>query len=212
MIGKRIALASALTSALAVLPTLALAQQDEAAQTRWTTANVLPDKPFGDIDVSAAGTTASQAKTFLDSLSGREVVELLSRCNVISPVALRYGRADKDSGSDAANARPVDPEANNAADVADGHGPGGAGNDPAGAGNAMEDIGMAAGSNAANRAGANGNDAAVDIGRQVLDEAREGNARVNAGGGGAAASAFPQQATTLCNNINDAIFAQNAAP
>jgi hypothetical protein len=50
----------------------------------WTTDNVPADRPFGNIDVSRAGATTAQVRTWAQTRTPMERNELSGRCDVIS--------------------------------------------------------------------------------------------------------------------------------
>ncbi|MGD9740391.1 MAG: hypothetical protein AB7S41_18195 [Parvibaculaceae bacterium] len=60
-------------------------EPDPGDLARYDAANVDPAFPFGDIDVTAAGTTREEVLAFLRSLTGAQVLETIQRCHVISP-------------------------------------------------------------------------------------------------------------------------------
>ena len=53
----------------------------------WTTTNVPAERPFGNIDVSRAGTTTAQVRTWAQGRTPMERDELSGRCQVISDQA-----------------------------------------------------------------------------------------------------------------------------
>ena len=53
----------------------------------WTPDNVPPARPFGNIDVSRAGTTTAQVRTWAQGRTPMERNELSGRCQVISDPA-----------------------------------------------------------------------------------------------------------------------------
>lgn len=50
----------------------------------WTADNVSAARPFGTIDISGAGTTAGQVRTWSDGRTPQERSELNGRCSVIN--------------------------------------------------------------------------------------------------------------------------------
>ena len=53
----------------------------------WTTENVSPEQPFGTIDVSDAGKTTAQVRTWAQGRTPMERNELSGRCQVIDDPA-----------------------------------------------------------------------------------------------------------------------------
>ena len=200
---------------------------------RWNSTNVDPATPFGDIDITAAGRTASDVRTYLADLSGEEVIELIGRCSVISPTTLASFGGNRNQGL-GVNA---DGNQNNAAGGANvagaaggqsaaggaagniGVGAAGAGAGVgvnAGVGGAQANLGGAAGGQAG--AGGAGAGAAGGAGAQAGGQvaanqagAPGGNAMGDANAMGRAnAAGYQQNATTFCTNLASAIFGNDA--
>lgn len=53
----------------------------------WTTDNVSAERPFGNIDVSRAGTTTAQVRTWAQTRTPMERNELSGRCDIIADPA-----------------------------------------------------------------------------------------------------------------------------
>jgi hypothetical protein len=211
----------------------AMAQDAAAAgpsTLKWNSTNVDPANPFGDIDVTAAGSTAAEVETYLAGLSGDQVIELLGRCSVITPTILANlggpampalrgsGNAGIAASAQGAitrmNAMPGMAGADAGAGVA------GAANPAPGAGGAAANLGGGA---AGMGGGAGAAPNAADAGAQ----ANLGNAAEQAGmmgegaplvGGAAAGGAmggmtpmggYQQAATDFCSNLTTAIFGED---
>jgi hypothetical protein len=54
------------------------------SQGPWTADNVTATRPFGNIDVSGAGTSTDSVRTWTRGRSGSELSELSARCGVIN--------------------------------------------------------------------------------------------------------------------------------
>jgi hypothetical protein len=53
----------------------------------WTVENITPAQPFGNVDISRAGTTTAQVRTWAQGRTPMERNELSGRCQVISDPA-----------------------------------------------------------------------------------------------------------------------------
>jgi len=58
--------------------------QTPSSQGPWTADNVTAARPFGDINIQAAGTTTESVRTWVQGRSPAERAELSGRCNVIT--------------------------------------------------------------------------------------------------------------------------------
>src|SRR5215207_8712123 len=74
------------STAFAQDPAPAGVEPDPGDLARYDAANVDPARPFGDIDVTAAGATPEEVLTFLRGLTGAQVLETIQRCQVVAPV------------------------------------------------------------------------------------------------------------------------------
>jgi hypothetical protein len=68
-----------------------------------------PSRPFGALDIGAAGTTAEQVGAFASGLSGKELIELIGRCDYILAASGGMGMGSVSPEMTGATAMGVDP-------------------------------------------------------------------------------------------------------
>jgi hypothetical protein len=205
------------------VPAIANAQDASTSASTWTTANVDAANPFGSIDTSTAGSTASDVGTFAAGLTGQQVIELLGRCNVVLGSTGGMGNAAFASNSAMGGAGTVgsgnmgtDQTANDQMAATSGSSAdqtnSGTGTTDQMASSSSSNDQTTSGSSSADQM-ASGSSSSTD--QMATDDNTVANAQTQGGTSGtspditgsvAAGSTYGTDATQLCRNLNAAVF------
>lgn len=75
-------------AAIAIAGVAEAQPRDRNVPQEYTPDNVVPENPFGEIDVTDAGESVEDVYAFASRLDGSQLIELLRRCQVIHPLTV----------------------------------------------------------------------------------------------------------------------------